>query len=89
MGSLHEQSIVKVEAQRGLFILMFNTFLPGTGTIIAGFLVGGDSVENNLLVGILQMFMTCLVVGWLWSVYTGFLIYNKSRERFASDGRAE
>jgi hypothetical protein len=31
---------------------------------------------NNLTVGILQIVLVCILVGWIWSFYTCYLIYN-------------
>ena len=75
MGTLHEKSIVKVTVKQGLAILVINCIIPGAGTVIAGFIVGGDVVVNNLVIGSLQLYFTCLLIGWIWSIYTGWLIY--------------
>ena len=75
MGSLHEKSLVKVSQREALGIFVCNCVLPGFGTMIAGFINGGDALVNNLIVGSLQLYFACIVVGWIWSVYTAYLIY--------------
>ena len=79
---MHEKSIVKVDRNMGIIILLLNIFFSGIGTIAAGVLVGGTfQVINNIIVGFLQLilFPYCLL-GWIWSLYTGWLIYKKSKE---------
>ena len=79
---MHEKSIVKVDRNMGIIILLLNFFFSGIGTIVAGVLVGGTfQVINNIIVGFLQLilFPYCLL-GWIWSLYTGWLIYKKSKE---------
>ncbi len=78
MGELHKKSIVKLEGQMGLICFLCNIGWPGLGTIIAG-LINKDAMMNNLIVGLLQMFLTCVLVGWIWSIYTGYLIWQASK----------
>lgn len=61
-----------------MVVIVCNILLPGLGTTIAGFLVGGDALANNIIVGVLQLYFTCIIVSWLWSVYTGYLIYKRT-----------
>ena len=77
MGELHNKSIVKLEGQMGLVVFLVNILWPGMGTILAGFL-NKDAMMNNLIVGLIQMFTCFIVVGYIWSVYTGYLIWQKS-----------
>ena len=78
MGDMHKKSIVKLDASMGLVAFILNIVWPGLGTIIAGF-INKDAMVNNLIVGILQMVLVCILVGWIWSIYTGYLIYNASK----------
>ena len=78
MGSLHEKSIVKCEKPWGMIVLLCNICCPGWGTIIAGFL-NKDAMVNNLIVGLIQYFTCFIIIGWIWSIYTGYLIFNKSK----------
>ena len=63
-----------------MVVIVCNTLLPGLGTTIAGFMAGGDALVNNIIVGALQLYLTCIIVGWLWSVYTGYLIYKRTEK---------
>ena len=55
-----------------LFIL-FNLFLPGIGTIVAGIIYGktapcGDRTGKVICKGIIQ-FLTCwIIIGWIWAI---------------------
>jgi hypothetical protein len=64
---------------RGLAVLIFllNIFFPGVGTMIAGC----SSPEHSGLIctGILQLVLTCIIIGWFWSIFTGIMILAKSK----------
>ncbi|PIC26011.1 hypothetical protein B9Z55_018720 [Caenorhabditis nigoni] len=85
--------------------LLFNIFIPGSGTIISGFsaLCMGQPRINmkegrklitlvvNLLVGISQFFtITFLFVGWFWSIaWGGLLIIHSMQYREALQQRRQ
>ena len=79
---MHEKSVVKVDRNMGMIVLLLNIFFSGIGTIVAGVLVGGTfQIINNIIVGFLQLILfPYLLLGWFWSLYTGYLIYKKSKE---------
>jgi len=77
-SELHRISIVKLPRRTAIVILCLNVFLPGFGTFIAGLYGGGEVVFNNLIVGILQGLLSLILVGWIWSIYTGYCIYEES-----------
>lgn len=56
-----------------------NCVFPGVGTILAGFWAGREYVRNNLLIGVLQSLSAILVVGWVWSILTGWAIFKRSK----------
>lgn len=60
----------------GICCFIFNIFLPGLGSLLAGLQANSSS---TVLIGVLQFFFCWTILGWLWSVYWGFLIYNKSK----------
>jgi hypothetical protein len=57
-------------------IFIINIFAPGVGTIICG--VVGCSFDC-LLIGVLQILLAPFIIGWIWSIYWGFLCVEKSR----------
>ena len=79
MGALHEKSQVKVDGSMGLIVFLINTFFwPGLGTIIAG-MKTQDKENKCLIVGLIQMFTAVFLIGWIWSIITGWKIYQKSK----------
>ncbi|CAN0442270.1 unnamed protein product [Ectocarpus sp. 12 AP-2014] len=69
-----------------LLIFIINIFLPGNaaapagttgvGTIIVGALA--CSCET-LIVGLLQLFTCCIIIGWVWSIWWGWELLEVSR----------
>ena len=77
MGILNSKSIVKLEGQFGLIVFVLNCVLPGWGTVVSGIL-SKEVRCNNFILGFLQMMLSIILVGWLWSIYTGYMIWYKS-----------
>ncbi|CBJ28924.1 expressed unknown protein [Ectocarpus siliculosus] len=57
-------------------LLVINVFVPGLGTVIAGFLT---CKLKSIFTGILQLVTTSLVVGWVWSVMWGWELWTLAR----------
>lgn len=72
-----QKSIVKCPHPWGLICFIIDIVLPGIGTIISSFF---DETLNvtALLFGFLQLATCWFAVGWVWSIYQGYMIYNKS-----------
>ncbi|CAM9445673.1 unnamed protein product, partial [Ectocarpus sp. 8 AP-2014] len=49
----------------------------GVGTIIVGAL--SCSCET-LIVGLLQLFTSCIIIGWVWSIWWGWELLEVSRQ---------
>mmetsp|Transcript_8854 Transcript_8854/g.26741 ORF Transcript_8854/g.26741 Transcript_8854/m.26741 type:complete len:95 (-) Transcript_8854:260-544(-) len=66
----------------GVLCFILNVIFPGLGTAVAGLLADRPSA---LVVGLLQ-FLTVplLLIGWVWSIYWGYLIYQKSKSGYLS-----
>ena len=48
--------------------------LPGTGTMIAS-LVGYDYFhKTHFIIGVIQLLTSVYLVGWIWSIYWGYLL---------------
>ena len=65
-------------------VLVFDIFLPGVGTIIAAYFDPSGCNCKTITCGIFQMAMTVILVGWIWSIVQGVMIYNKSMEYYKS-----
>jgi len=61
-----------------VIIFIFSILTSGIATICLSFL-GGNCRVSQILVGVLQLLLTPLLIGWIWSIYWGFLVYEKSR----------
>ncbi len=59
----------------GIACLVLNIFLPGTGTLVAA---GNQEDKKYLIIGIAQILTTLIIVGALWSIVTGIMIFVKS-----------
>ena len=79
MGSMHDSSIVELQRKPAITVFVCNCVVPGSGTAIAGLIAGEKHVVNNMILGLIQLYLTCLGVGWFWSVYTGYLIFKRSK----------
>mmetsp|Transcript_14445 Transcript_14445/g.17258 ORF Transcript_14445/g.17258 Transcript_14445/m.17258 type:complete len:102 (+) Transcript_14445:19-324(+) len=78
---LLESSIVRADSSsKGLVLFVLNVLLPGTGTIMSSCMDSQRSQVNALALvfGVMQMTMSILVVGWLWSAFHGYAMYIES-----------
>jgi hypothetical protein len=62
--------------------LALNIFFPGSGSAVVG-CVGSNSRMNKslIVVGFVQFCVSYAFVGWVWSVYWGYLIVKKAMSR--------
>jgi uncharacterized membrane protein YqaE (UPF0057 family) len=61
----------------GIILLILNIFFPPIGTFLLG-CVGNGCRPKQLLVGILQLLTLGILIGWIWSVWWGILIMEKT-----------
>ena len=59
------------------FIL--NVFVPGVGTMLCGCLGDANMNKTQMLIGIVQLLTSVYLLGWVVSVYWGYLIVKKSK----------
>ena len=64
-------------ADTGFVLFIVNILFPGLGTIISAFCPSDVNV-TTILIGLAQLILSSLVVGWIWSVYWGYLLWDKS-----------
>lgn len=60
-----------------LVLLILNIFMPSFGTFLSACL-GSEFKMSQIIVGLLQLFTVWLVIGWVWSIWWGILIYQKA-----------
>lgn len=69
--------VVSLErAPWGILALVFNIIPGGVGTIIAG---AKASATNQIIKGVVQLLLTGIFVGWVWSVIDGIRMFTRSR----------
>ena len=79
LKEMHNKAIVKIDKTMALVCFILNIFGSGIGTLLAGFLKGGDDIiKNNLIVFLIQYLLCFLLVPWLWAIYMGWLIFKAS-----------
>ena len=76
-GELKSKSVVKVPHPWHIIFLVLNVIFPGLGTILSA-CCGSDLKVWPVMVGLVQMFTSFLIIGWLWSIWWGWLIFRKS-----------
>ncbi len=69
--------IPKLPKNFALVLFIVNIFFPGVGTLISA-CVGEKFLKSQLIVGLLQLILAAFIVGWVWSIIWGYLIYKKS-----------
>lgn len=68
-----------LESNWGTGMFVVNILLPGVGTLVAGI---KSERNTTMVIGVLQFLLAFLIVGWIWSIYWGWLIYKKVRTLF-------
>ena len=66
--------------QMGLIVFLLSILGGGAGTIVAGFLQKDEGKRTNFIIyGLIQWIAACILVGWLWAIWTGFQIWKNSK----------
>ncbi|KAG2393563.1 hypothetical protein C9374_007094 [Naegleria lovaniensis] len=72
------KSVPKLNGNLPLIVLILNIFLPGIGTLVAAFFCEDDDVFTVNAVSALLQFLTAIcIIGWVWSIGWGYLIYQR------------
>ena len=50
---------------------------PGFGTFLVSCLGTTDCITSQIIVAFLQILTAACIVGWIWSIWWGALIYKK------------
>ena len=67
-----------MEDGMALVCFIVNIFIPGVGTIINA-VTREPTSQKNLIAGIIQLVTSMCLIGWIWSIYWGYLIYQKRK----------
>ena len=60
-----------------IILLVLNCIFPGVGTMCLSCL-GPRFVWDHLIIGLLQLLLSFLIIGWVWSIFWGILLVMKS-----------
>ncbi len=62
-------------------VLLCNIIIPGFGTMIQSY-CDGRSCWNcgTFFVGVLQLILAPILVGWIWSIWHGIRVYEVSKQ---------
>ena len=73
-------AVVKLDRTLAIVCLILNCipFTSGVGTMISA-CTGKDFNCNALLYGILQLLLTFILVGWIWSIVHGIWLLDASK----------
>lgn len=75
---MYVKDVPKVSKPVAYVSAFFNVILPGWGTVIAAFMATSSSQtavsKTQLFIGLMQFLTTFALVGWIWSIYWGYLI---------------
>jgi hypothetical protein len=72
-----QDQLPKTDKCIGLILLIINIIFPGVGTMLCA-CIGGHFKWENLVVGIIQLLTACCLIGWIWSIWWGIIIFQKS-----------
>ncbi|CAI2384637.1 unnamed protein product [Moneuplotes crassus] len=74
-----KDSICVVHKRLSIIFFIFNIIIPGFGTMLSSCFDEGDMNTDQFIIGVFQLFLAILIIGWVWSIWWGWLIYKKSR----------
>ena len=60
-----------------IILIIMNIFIPSSGTLLLACL-GNEFKPTQIIVALLQFLLTGILIGWIWSVWWGILIVEKS-----------
>ena len=69
----------KVPEPWGIIILIANIISPGLGTWISAYCKEDGFCCMAILLGIAQGITSIFIIGWIWSIWHGYKIYEISQ----------
>eukprot|EP00285_Hemiselmis_virescens_P016163 CAMPEP_0173386298 /NCGR_PEP_ID=MMETSP1356-20130122/8898_1 /TAXON_ID=77927 ORGANISM="Hemiselmis virescens, Strain PCC157" /NCGR_SAMPLE_ID=MMETSP1356 /ASSEMBLY_ACC=CAM_ASM_000847 /LENGTH=94 /DNA_ID=CAMNT_0014342473 /DNA_START=46 /DNA_END=330 /DNA_ORIENTATION=+ len=77
------QTVPSISKNMGILCFLLNVFLPGVGSMVAGAM---ESKWSTVIIGVLQLLTCWFILGWIWSIWWGWLIFSKSSDGFSPLG---
>ena len=72
------ETIPKISQGAAVCWAILNVVMPGIGTVIASTLDQPGFNRMQFWIGIGQFFMSFFLIGWVWSIWWGWLIIQRS-----------
>ena len=72
--------ISPVQSPWSLVQLVLNIVFPGTGTLLNSCMAPKFNA-TTFIVGVLQIILAYVIIGWVWSIWWGILIVEKSKDK--------
>ena len=73
-------SAIKLEKSQGLIVLVLGILFGGLATIIAGVLSKNEADKKPaIIIGLVQWIASVFLIGWIWAIWTSWLIYKNSQ----------
>ena len=74
-------SVPRVNQNLAVVVFLLNIILPGFGTMLATCFAKNDGIVSKAQIccGLLQFLTSFFLVGWIWSIYWGYLILKESQ----------
>ena len=83
-GEYLKKSLVECSKGAGTCFFICNIISPGFGTLLSGYF--GKDVgccpkcrTEAVVIGFVQAFLTCIVIGWIWSIIHGYMLYKNAK----------
>ena len=76
----HVTTIPKVSQPVAIVCAVFNLLLPGWGTWIMACASDETVPKTQQVIGLIQFLTAAFLIGWVWSIYWGYLIVMKAME---------
>jgi hypothetical protein len=91
LEDLTKDGIQRVKKPYNLVFFIMNIVLAGSGTIASAYFnevqLQGEPITYErkfslvtLLIGLLQLTTSWIFIGWVWSIYWGYLIYQRGNQ---------
>ena len=79
LDDCQKKTIQKVGKPLHVVFFILNIIFPGWGTMLSACLnTSGQFSSITLITGLVQLLTCWLIVGWIWSILWGYLIYKKA-----------
>jgi hypothetical protein len=67
----------RLDSSLAVLILILNILFPGIGTIVMG--CNSTNSGSWICIGILQIFLSMFLIGWIWAIITGIICLSNAR----------